>query len=230
MNKPSIHRNRGKFVSVLCLSTIGLMAGQAQAAFEDPASAAWGGWSRGDAGTVYQHWDVFSDDDTVTPNIQDSTPDIGNIGPGGAELRETTGAPFLTGGGNIYSPTAMTAFEVDIDGFGDTGLPVRVALQTRILGTEIDYGAVLLNGIGFDSRTELGRVALGGFGGSQVDTLFLWTLPAGSTVFSFAFQSDGSSMSLDQLAVDVAPVPLPLPVLLFGSGLAGLALRARRSA
>jgi len=215
-------------------------ASGAHAAFEDPASAAWGGWNRGDAGTVYQFWDIFGDDDgnppfpggSLPPNppnpITDATPDT-SFGPAGTNaITETGGRAFLTP--NIYSFAFPTEFEMDIAGFGDTGQAVRVALQIKTNGTELDYSGVTLGGTGADSRTELSRTETiaNGQPSEIVETLFLWTLPAGQSSYAFSFAASGSSMSLDQVAVDVAPVPLPAPLALMAAGVAALGAARRR--
>lgn len=225
------------------LAGLGL-AGTSQAAFQDPATAAWGGWTRGDAGTVYAGWNFFTDD--ADPGIVDTSPDVpastligggttagpvlGSIGSGPFRVTEAgTPGTFLTSGGNIYNPSLATAFSVEVGGGAEPG-PVRLALQLRTQGGELDYGAVMLNGAAFDSRTELARTALGGFGGAMVDSLFVWTFAAGSSLYAFEFGAASSSLSLDALTVDVAPVPVPAPVLLLGSALAGLAAVRRRAA
>jgi len=57
-------------------------------------------------------------------------------------------------------------------------------------------------------------------------TLFVLGL-SGGTAYA-AFEAAGSSMSLDAFAIDVAPVPLPLPAALLGSAVVGLAGVGRR--
>ena len=45
--------------AALSAATAVLMSGPVMAAFEDPSTAAWGGWSRTDTESLYVHWDVF---------------------------------------------------------------------------------------------------------------------------------------------------------------------------
>lgn len=214
----------------LTLAVLVAAAGQAQAAFENPATASWGGWTRGDAGTVYHEWAAFSDEGPAGGVILDTTPEIGSIGPAPHSVSENSGSAFVTGGGNIYSFSAATDFTVNIGGTAAAGQPTRVALQIKTLGTELDYGSVTLNGAAWDSKVELGRVALGGFGGADVETLFLWTLTDALANYVFDFNSVESSMSFDALSVDVAPVPLPGALVLMLSGISGFAAVARRRA
>lgn len=214
------------------LFVLGLSGGTAYAAFEDPASASWGGWTRGDTGTIWQYWAAIEDEDGAAPFVYDDSPDAGSFGPGGVtRLEELTGAGFVTGsgaGGNVYSFSGATEWLATVAGFGPTGDPTRVAVQIKTQGTEVAYDTVTLGGAAFDARTELSRVAAGGFGGDIVETLFLWTLPDGLSSYDVAFEAAGSSMSLDEFAIDVAPVPLPLPAALLGSAVVGLAGVGRR--
>ena len=209
-------------------------AASAATAFQDPASASWGGWNRGDAGTVFQAWSMIEDEDGTAPFVFDDTPDAGSFGPSGGtnRLEEVTGGAFVTGGGlggNVYSFSVATDWEMDIAGFGPTGLPARVAVQTNTVGIELDYASMRLNGVAPDSITTLFTGSAGGaFGGTVAETLFLWTLPEGQENYEFTFNAAGSSMSLDEISVDVAPVPLPAPVALLGSALAGLFGLTRR--
>lgn len=219
------------------LALAGVVAGPCQAAFEDPAIARWGGWTRGASGTLYAGWNVFTDD--ADPGLVDTTPDVlastligggTTAGPAAAAIGDgpfrvtEAGTPgtFLTSGGNIYNPSFATAFTVTIGG-APANSPVRVALQVRTQGSELDYAGVTLNGLSAATTTELARSALGGFGGALVDTLFVWTLAAGVDLYAINFAAAESSVSLDALTVDVAPVPLPLPAVLLGSAVAGLA-------
>lgn len=235
--------NMSKMNLGLALALTGAVAGPCQAAFEDPATATWGGWTRGASGTRYAGWNVFTND--ANPGIVDTTPDVlastligggttagpavASVGDGPFRVTEAgTPGTFLTSGGNIYNPSFATAFTVDIGGAATSG-PVRVALQVRTQGSELDYPGVTLNGLSAATTTELARSALGGFGGALVDTLFVWTLAAGVELYTLNFAAAESSMSLDALTVDVAPVPLPLPAVLLGSAVAGLAGLRRRA-
>lgn len=204
----------------------------AQAAFQDPANAAWGGWDRYTDGTIFHFWDVFGDDDPASASVTDFTPDF-SFGPlGGTDtITETTGAGSVLDSGNIYSSSTALAYELDIAGYGEDPTddrPIRVALQLRSAGLELDTAGVELDGRSPDSTTELARTPFGGFG-DDVSTLFLWTLSEGQDNYLFTFEGLDAFVSLDQVAVDVAPVPLPIPAALLAAGAAGIGAFRRRT-
>ncbi|HMM77454.1 MAG TPA: hypothetical protein PJ986_17255 [Gammaproteobacteria bacterium] len=231
-----MNETKKKMGCVLAVAGLAL-AMESQAAFQDPATSAWGGWTRGDVGSFYAGWDLSTD--VADPGVIDNSPDllastligggttagpaVASIGAGPFRVAEqpVSGA-FIISSGNIYNPTAATSFVVDVGGAASAG-PVRVALQVRTLGNELDYAGVRVNGVLAAAYTELGREPFPGPGGSTVDSLFVWTLAAGADLYSFTFNAAQSSMSLDALTVDVAPVPLPAPIVLLGSAVAGLA-------
>ena len=194
------------------------------AAFETPDanSNGWGGWSRGDAGTLYAEWDVFD-------ALVDNTPDLGSANTTTNIVSEISNVAFVTGGGNIYSPSFTTMFDIDIAGNGPSG-PAQVAVQLKTLGT--GYGVFTLEGQNPDNIVELAREPFPGFGGDQVETLFIWNLAMEEDNYDFYLQAAGSSMSLDRLAIDIGPTPVPLPagVYMLMGGLLGLVRWVKKSA
>ncbi|GMU24234.1 MAG: hypothetical protein AMXMBFR13_43100 [Phycisphaerae bacterium] len=199
----------------------------AQAAFVAPAL-----WSREQANTTYQEWNVFSS--PAGPNM----PDIGWLNPNGTpDLFDTSGGSFVTGSGNIYSPTSVLDLRVVVPDYARTGDVTTVILQTRTNGSEIDFDTVRIGGTGFEDRGELLRQPLGGFGGFAVETWLKFELPYSASSFTVEFKASGTSMSLDRVAVDTItassfvpepnPVPEPLTGVLLASGLLRLASRRR---
>ncbi|QDU57643.1 PEP-CTERM sorting domain-containing protein [Aeoliella mucimassa] len=210
------------------------------AAFVEPQS-----WTRGDGGTTYQEWGVFDAYPT------DNTPDVGDINPNGtASLTENTGTAFTTSSGNIYGPGGATEFTVTIPE-ADVPTPqhdITAVVQFSTLGTELDYTSVLLNGLAPVDTAEIDRVALGGFGGSQIDTWMLFNVPyadfgdgvAGVEDLTLEFTASGAHMSLAALSIDTAirpfgfyaepnPVPEPTSIALCALiGAGGLVVAARR--
>jgi len=222
------------------------VAPQARAAFLVPDAAGSGtaallDFSRGDANTTYQHWDVFTDpySGDEPDLIADNLPDVADVNANGSALVEQTvlGA-FITGGGNIYSFSVATAFEVTVpenDGSESATDFTRVVAQFRTLGTEMDYSSLDINGLAPVYTEELARTALGGFGGDQVDYLAVWDLASNPADVVLTFNAAGSSMSLDQLAIDTAnsstafaAVPEPASLAMGLAGLSWLALRRKR--
>lgn len=240
-------RNRlpNRLTAVLASCLLGAYGGGAEAAFQDPSTADWGGWTRGSAGSLYAGWDVFTDDGNPAA-ILDTTPDVqANVligggtgsggaftafGPGLASVAEAgTPGTMILGSGNIYNFAAATAYTVSLDGHAAAGQAHRVALQVRTVGMELDYGSVMLNGVA-GTRVELHSEAAGGGPGAVlIDNLFLWNLGDGLASYDISFAAPGPHVSLDALTVDVAPVPLPAAAWLFGSALAGLVVARRKA-
>lgn len=175
-------------------------------------------WGLTDADTVYAEWKVFDGYPT------DTTPDVGSFGSNPQSVTETTGAAFLTGGGNIYSFSAATDFDLTLTGYSQDPQSVRtVALRLGLLGTDVDTASVLLGGLAPAVSEKTYTEILGGDQGSENEWLFIWTGVADALSYEFDFSALGSSMSLDQLAAYVGPsaavVPVPAAAWLFGSAL-----------
>jgi hypothetical protein len=167
-------------------------------------------------GSSYAEWTIFDAYPTATvPNIA-----------GSGSVTETTGAGFLTGGGNIYSFAAPTAFTASLAS-GGTG-PVDVWLRIGTLGTA-PLDSASLNGVAA-SRVETYNLALGGMGGDEKESYWKWTLATVPASYTFSFGAQSSSMSLDQVALYAAPVPEPGAWAMLLAGLAGVGVIARRRA
>lgn len=222
----------GRYMNLRAFSgALGLLLFTWQLAFCDfivPSSAnPVFGWNRGDANSFFYGWNNFQSYPTDTPDVS------GSSGPGTASLTETTGQGFLTGGGNIYSFSAPTAFVVTLPTYNlGNGFETKVVAQFRTLGTELQYSNILLDGQAPTFTQELARTALGGFGGDQVDYLASWTLPSNTNSLNFTFNASGSSMSLDIVHVDgfasAVAVPEPSSMAIIGIGLASATYWRRR--
>lgn len=219
-----------------------LSASSSSAAFVTPAD-----WTRptndgvaASTRTTYQEWNVFtSSTGPNDPDVAEVNPNAGaGPNPSKANVYDTSGGSFVTGGGNIYSFSVATLNDADVPSYGlGAAGTIDVLFQVRTLGTELDYANVRLvyndgttnQTIGFTERQELERITLGGFGGTQVDTLFRFDIPYSPSTFKVEFDASGSSMSLDRVSVDTltaVPEPASLAMLAVG-GL--LALRSRRA-
>jgi len=221
-------RNIAVFIALVATST-------SYAAFDTPSSNSngWGGWSRGDAGTMYAEWDVF---ETYTPGpgfspTPDSTPDVGSFNTTASIVSVTSGTPIPVGSGNIYSPTAVLGWSLLMEGQEPIG-PTQVALQLTSSGNEFDYSNITLNGMApTQSRIELSRVPIPGLG-DNVESLLLWDLITSAGSYLFSFTGAASSVSLTNIAADIgavsSPVPLPAAAWMFLSGLLGFGVFGRK--
>jgi len=214
------------FISALLLSNVTMAS---PVAFQDPSSASWGDWSRGDSITSYIHWEHID-------SLDDETPDAGNLGVSYAGLYANNSGAFLTGGGaggNVYSFSDTPNFSVEFETtYATPASTVTVALQLKILGTDLDPTLVTLGGEAWDSSQTLFSGSAGGpFGGASKEYLFVWNDVTASADYSLDFFATGSSMSLDEVSVDVgvSAVPLPATAWMFLTALSGLSVARRKN-
>lgn len=204
------------------------------------ADLIWGGWNRGDTGTVWAEWDSFS-----------SSTAEGMSGTSSAELTWSAGT-FKAGSGNLYSFTSDSVYDIDIDVSSLTGVN-QIALQVEQfapLEAKWLYDSDGITKIGYGMNDDLWSISLDGgadidrsafehtfyaadwqtsFGPTDLFTgIFLWNVDlTGVNNLHIDFENPQHT-SLAQVAVDVGVVPLPAAVWLFGSGLLGLMAIARR--
>jgi hypothetical protein len=132
-----------------------------------------------------------------------------------ARFVQTQSNAFLTGSGNIYNLDGTSAFTLSNT---TPFTPGTVVLQTRTLGTELDYNSMTLsfsNELGWQTAAPLPRVELNrgtqpGLG-ATVSTLWQWNL-AGSNISTFfiTFRAAAPSTSFDSLTLDTAASFTPL--------------------
>jgi hypothetical protein len=204
-------------------------------------------WNRPDvlseaslAYTTYQAWDVFTQvgaGKANSPNVPGVVPDPPRVeGPatnpnGTAAVFELTGAGFVTGGGNIYSPGAPVSMKTDVPNYNlGSGYQTHVVLQIRTQGTNIDTAALAVNGVlastlGDYSYQPILTVAMGAQG-SLIDHKFEFTIPGNNALDSITWNSIESSSSHDKVSIDTraTAVPEPSSVLLSLAGLGMLLL------
>jgi hypothetical protein len=197
--------------------------------FDLPQEAAWGGWSRGDAGTLYAEWDSFSDASHGTASDRTAAPDVGNAGTSSAVFGWNTGTA-VDGNGNLNNTSSSLALYIDIPESvaiqPDTNR-VRAVLQFETWGNEVEYDNILLNGVEptqlawtfSDAGFELPVTQEPAF---LIQVLAYWdffTAPAG---FSFDLTAIAET-SFTQAAVDISSVPEPATLWLMATGIGAVA-------
>ena len=168
------------------------------------------------AGALLAEWNVIN-------SLSDSSPDIAGAG----TLTETTGAAFVTSGGNIYSFSGATSFTAALANVAAGNYTVYLRVAT--LGTSVQDTATL-NGVSAARTITYTEAITGGFGGGEEESLWVWTGVNATTALDFAFSAAGSSMSLDQVALYAVPAPVPEPAswALMAAGLGALGVMVRR--
>ncbi|MEM7469185.1 MAG: hypothetical protein AAF387_20200, partial [Pseudomonadota bacterium] len=85
----------------LCLTSV-FAVGKTFAAFEDPSTADWGGWSRNSGDSLYLHWDIFEGlSGPSNPFTSDSSPDIGSYNVDSTTLSVSNPGAFITSTENV---------------------------------------------------------------------------------------------------------------------------------
>jgi len=162
---------------------------------------------RGDPGTEFTHWDIFSEA-YAAPNYGDqafaaSDPTI---------TQTLTSSAFLTSGFNIYSFAEATGFELANNVSSTLSSPLtNLVFQYDTLGTAIDFDSIRLHHSGgtltlanANVFTEY-RVITGGFGGFTNHTAIQWNLTGlGITGYTIIFESLGSSNSFNAAMLDTS--------------------------
>jgi hypothetical protein len=247
---------RSRFALLLSIATVCvLFGGPSHAAIIAPGQPVPGlvgdafGWSRGAANSTYSGWDFF--EAVAAPGFAgtpftDSTPDI--VGQFGTPSSISVGPGALgVGSGNAYSPFVALSFSSIVNSGTSGGNNTRIVAQFRTGGSELDYQGILLSTstetpgtVAPSLMMETGRVALGGFGGDQVDYLSLWDLTSSQSAFRLDFRAASSSLSLQEFHLDTfvhnsafitpsaVPEPGTLAVLGFVTGGGWMVRRLRR--
>ncbi|MBX3303862.1 MAG: VPLPA-CTERM sorting domain-containing protein [Nitrospira sp.] len=227
--------NRTKSTLTGCMLGLGLVlvAGQSAYATGGVWDASWtpSDWMRGTTpGSLYAEWNTFGPQQPA-PLPAFTSPDVANFGGGTYSLLETTGTGVVTSTGNIHkSQTAPgTAFEFTVGNVA--GGPRDVFLRIGSLGASTgtpdqSFINFELNGIAGTYQELFGGTPSGQ--GREIEALISWTNVPTASLFTLTWNAIGPNVSLDQLSLDVSPVPVPAAAYLMASGLIGLAAMARR--
>lgn len=207
------------FLGALLISALPFQAHALSGSWDSPLAGLSGNGSTSStawiADGVGAEWNRF--DNPLT----DNSPDIAGSG----TLSQTLpgAGSFITSSGNLYSSGGPASLSVALDAAlnGTWTIWLRVATQ----GTVADDIATL-NGVAA-SKTVSYSSTLGGFGGSEEEAWWSWTVTSPLSL-DFIFTSSAAHMSLDQLAILAAPVPEPRAWMLLASGLALLGLAPLR--
>ena len=200
-------------------------------------------WNATDTDSTFAHWNSFND--------FPGGPTIGNFGFLPAGTSPTSQQSFANGGtansltflsnqsitsggnayGGLFGPGDNSSFITDafttVRSGTSGGDYSRVVVQFDTLGSELDYGSILLSPsvategtIVPDFVAETDRQSLGGqFGGTGVSYLALWDLDTSQAEYRIDFNASGSSMSLNNFRVDsltqnaafITPTAVPEP-------------------
>ncbi len=179
-----------------------------------PASAGTNGFLvppfRGGALAEAGYWETFS----VAIGEPGNGPDRAGATTG-ARLTQSETNAFLTGSGNIYNLSGASEFLLTDETPFELG---TVVLQTRTLGSEIDYATVVLSftdatgthALAPLPRAELQRGNQPGLG-ATVSSLWQWNLAGlGVTHYTIRFRASAASMSFDALTLDAGADFVPL--------------------
>ncbi len=164
---------------------------------------------RGSRNSTYQEWNTFT-----SALGGANAPDVASDNPNGsAQLVQTVPGAFVTSGGNIYAPSSLVNFNVNVPDYGlGAGYLTTAIVQIRTLGTLPDLDGATVNGLFADSAEMGVEQPLGGFGGFLRDWRFQWNDVSGNLALnSIVFSSVETSMSLDRIAVDTISSPVPEP-------------------
>ena len=204
MNSRNDRRTRTAIRQVLRI----LLSELAFLAFCCAAGSAWAGTNgfivplfRGSASSQAGYWETF----TVPVGSPGNLPDQAGATTAAA-LTQTNANAFLTGSGNIYNLSTSAFVLAD-------AVPYAlgtVVLQTRTIGSELDYASVSLvcsNGSGAQAlsplfRYELNRTAGQGY---SVSSLWQWDLRGlGVNSYKIYLNAAGPSLSFDAMTLDTA--------------------------
>jgi len=203
-------------------------------------------WTRGSANTTYQGWDRFTSASAANnPNAASGLNEV-DANPintnGSATVTQTVPGAFLTGSGNIYSPTGSTAYSIALPNYNlGANFQTNFLVQLRAFTGEFNLSSMQINGISISTLPNFSTQLLDMFvysamGGdtAALDYKLEFSLPGNAAIDTFTFSSAGPGLSFDKLSIDTNVSAIPEPsVLLLGCllalpGLIAVRLRQNR--
>lgn len=210
---------------------------QGWSGFDTPTTAAWGGWTRGDAGTLYAEFDSFIDSSHGDANDATSIADVGYSG--------VTNTPYISwnaaDGAWVVSPFMNVVnfmepgliLNTRLESTLDTG-PVRAVLQIEHWNVG-DMETLTLNGVAATSIVNTYDEVWDRPPGPVQTRMwtYIWDLTQAPADGAYDFTIPTTTWTaVSQIAIDVAPVPVPeadtYALMLAGLGLVGWMSRRRR--
>ncbi len=177
--------------------------------------------------------------------VSDALVSVAGTQAGTSTVTQTaTDTAFIIGSGspssgNIYSFAAATAFNVHVWNYDATdAVSTTIWLQVHTEGNVIDVNSVKLvspvDGLTLlspEASELLYDGAAGGLGGAAQTRKFTWTVSGNAAGYDIQFASAGSSLSLQNLAVDTAytTIPEPAAIGLFATVATVVGRRRRRA-
>jgi hypothetical protein len=164
-------------------------------------------WTRSQAGSTYQEWDVFGSATGNPPNL----PDVGLFNPNapsgaGLNVYDATQAAFITSDSNIYTYQSAIDVQATVPSYNlGPWYQTVVIAQTQTIGTELDYSNITVNGVHALSTVEISRAP---FQIQFADNVFTvgdstrWVLSGSASSYTFDFPASSSSSAFDRLAID----------------------------
>lgn len=173
--------------------------------FDLPQEASWGGWQRGDAGTLYAEWDIFNDASHGGKDDRTAAPDLGKNGVSSAWLGWNAGT-FISSTMNLYSFSVPEIVRVNIAGSPTSG-PTRVALQVESQGDgSLAAKYLRLNGQGpaVVAQTFKGTYPSSMGPAELVHQIALWDFAQAPDKYEIDFTAPQHT-TIRQVAVDIGP-------------------------
>lgn len=175
--------------------------------FDRPEEASWGGWTRGQAGTLHVEWDVFKDESHGGKDDRTALADVASFGVSSAWAGWNVGT-FISSTLNLYSFSVPETVRLNLAPQGGLPAPLRVVLQVESQGEgTLDSRYLRLNGRG-PNRVQQTHRALYTSSQGPVELAHyqaIFDLEAVPALIDVEF-SMAQHTTIRQIAIDAGPV------------------------